>query len=287
MFSLSQEANLYASFLAAVTVFGFDRLISGGRLADKVLVPLMAGAIALGVTRGAYAGLAAGLAVYALATFAPWRRWGRSDVLRVGIGGTALAGSLLVGLLATLVLLPGGRPPTQPLDLTQPGFRSVPQAGPSAGPVTTPGYQVKPPPDTVTFRLNRITPALQDLSNSLLIGLGANSYGQRHLDPSNPGQPDHIAILAVAALYESGVVGAAGLAIGFGLVLLALFKATRRRPDRGKIAAYAGALVCLLVAYEATNALNFALIWLLAGAGLAASVAPVDGAEETRVPLPG
>jgi len=109
-----------------------------------------------------------------------------------------------------------------------------------------------------------------------LIGLGADSFGQRHTIPSQPEQPDHIAILAVAALYESGVLGAAGLAIGFALVLLVLLKSTRRREDRGRIAAYAGALVCLLVAYQATNALNFSLIWLLAGAGLAASAAPLD-----------
>jgi hypothetical protein len=61
-------------------------------------------------------------------------------------------------------------------------------------------------------------------------------------------------------------------------VLLVLLKSARRRADRGRIAAYAGALVCLLVAYQATNALNFSLIWLLAGAGLAASAAPVDPA---------
>jgi len=66
------------------------------------------------------------------------------------------------------------------------------------------------------------------------------------------------------------------LAIGVGLVLLVLFKAARRRSDRGAIAAYAGALVCLLVTYQVTNALNFSLIWLRAGAGLAASLVPSD-----------
>ena len=130
-------------------------------------------------------------------------------------------------------------------------------------------------------------PALGDLPKSPLIGLGANSFGQRHADASQGGAPDHIAILAVAALYESGVLGAAGLGIGFALVLLALFKATRRRPDRGLIAAYAGAVVSLLVAYEATNALNFALIWLIAGAGLAASAEPTDPGQGLTAPLPG
>jgi peptidoglycan/LPS O-acetylase OafA/YrhL len=74
----------------------------------------------------------------------------------------------------------------------------------------------------------------------------------------------------VAALYESGVVGTAGLTIGFALILLTLWRASRRRDAIGPMAAaYLGSLISLLVAYQATNALNFSLIWLIAGAGLA------------------
>jgi O-antigen ligase len=138
----------------------------------------------------------------------------------------------------------------------------------------------------VTFRLDRIPVAIADLRQSPLIGLGANSFGQRHTDISQ-NAPDHLAILALAALYESGVLGAAGLGIGFALVLWAFFRATRRRSDRGMIAAYAGALASLLVAYEATNALNFALIWLIAGAGLAAASEPQDAVEGLTAPLRG
>ena len=144
---------------------------------------------------------------------------------------------------------------------------------------------VIPPPDTIAFRLARVPEAIDDLSHSLLIGLGANSFGQRHTDVSQ-NAPDHLAILALAAVYESGVLGAAGLAIGFGLVLWMLFRSTRRRTNRGTIAAYAGAVVCLLVAYQATNAINFSLIWLLTGAGLAAAAEPIDPAEELSEPLP-
>jgi hypothetical protein len=122
------------------------------------------------------------------------------------------------------------------------------------------------------------------MPKSLIVGLGANSFGQRHADPSS-GARDHISILVLAAPYESGLVGAAGLGIGFCLVGLALFKATRRLADRGTVAAYAGAIACLLVAYEATNALNFALIWLLIGAGLAAATAPA-GQPPTEEPAP-
>jgi hypothetical protein len=137
----------------------------------------------------------------------------------------------------------------------------------------------------VGFRLERVPLALADMPKSLIVGLGANSFGQRHADPSANGAPDHISILAVAAPYEAGLVGAAGLGIGFLLVLLVFSTATRRLADRGTVAAYAGAIACLLVAYEATNALNFALIWLLVGAGLAAATRP-SGPSPADEPAP-
>ena len=266
VFSLSWEANIYASFLAALTPIGINRLLSGGRRFDRVLVPVMVAAIALGVTRGAYLGLIAGLAVYALLTVAPARLRDREARRRVGVWGAVIAGSFGAGLLLTAVLLAGGRQPTNPLDFTKPDW------GRGPGVAVPAGIEVLSPPDTITFRLDRVPVALADMPDSLIVGLGANSFGQRHADPSSKGAPDHLSILVVAAPYEAGIVGAAGLGIGFLLVLLALFKATRTRADRGTVAAYAGAVVCLLAAYESTNALNFSLIWLLVGAGLAAAI---------------
>lgn len=272
VFSLSWEANIYASFLAALTPIGINRLLSGNRLADKVLVPVMVAAIALGVTRGAYLGLIAGLAVYVLFAVVPGRTWDRKTLRRVEVWGAVIAVSLGAGLLLAAVLLAGGRQPTNPLDFTKPFWGRGPDAPIPARIV------VLSPPDTISFRLDRVPVALADMPDSLIVGLGANSFGQRHEDPSSKGAPDHLSILVVAAPYEAGIVGAAGLGIGFWLVLLALFKATRTRADRGMVAAYAGALVCLLVAYQATNALNFALIWLLVGAALAAATQPAGPA---------
>jgi hypothetical protein len=278
VFSLSWEANIYASLLAALTPIGIDRLLSGNRPADKVLVPVMVAAIALGVTRGAYLGLIAGLAAYILLAVPP-RPWDRRVMRRAGAWGAAIAGSLGAGLLISAVLLAGPRPPGNPLDFTQPNWGRGPGA-PAAATV-----KVLPPADTVSFRLDRVPVALADIPNSLIVGLGANSFGQRHTFGSH-NTPDHISMLVLAALYESGVAGAAGLGIGFWLVLLALFRATRRRADRGTVAAYAGAVVCLLVAYEATNALNFALIWLLVGAGLAAALEPAAEPAPAEGPAP-
>jgi hypothetical protein len=150
--------------------------------------------------------------------------------------------------------------------------QATPSVSTTATPTATPAPTLALINDTLAWRLDRIPTALRDLPGDPVIGLGANSFGQRHLDPSQINAPDHIAILAVAALYESGVVGSSGLAIGFALILLALWR-TSRRPIVGPLAAaYIGCLVSLLVAYQATNALNFSLIWLLAGAGMAIAV---------------
>jgi len=67
-------------------------------------------------------------------------------------------------------------------------------------------------------------------------------------------------------------IGGAGLVIGIGLILLALWRASRRPIVGPLAAAYLGSLMSLLVAYQATNALNFSLIWLIAGAGMAIAV---------------
>ena len=113
--------------------------------------------------------------------------------------------------------------------------------------------------------------------------MGANSFGQRHIDLSQgPAVPDHLAILAVAALYESGVVGFAGLTVGFALLLVALWRASGRSATGPIAAAYLGSLISLLVAYQATNALNFSLIWLIAGAGLALAFSKT--ADGSRAP---
>ena len=156
-------------------------------------------------------------------------------------------------------------------------------SSPGGSASTTPapaGHVVLPPaPDTIAFRLDRIPVALKDLSRDPILGLGANSFGQRHADPSQGGAPDHIGILALATLYESGLVGSLGLFFGFALILFVLWRASRH-PTRGPLAAaYLGSLVCLLVSYQATNAINFSLIWLIAGAGLALAFSEPAGSD--------
>jgi hypothetical protein len=66
------------------------------------------------------------------------------------------------------------------------------------------------------------------------------------------------------------------LALVFVLIAILLLRAlvaAEERNDAAITAAYAAAAVTLLVAYQATNAIHFAVNWLLIGAALAWSVA--------------
>jgi hypothetical protein len=286
VFGVSWEANLYSSLLGALSPFVIEEFRCRPRPRSAALVAVVFLGFAVGVSRGAYLALAAGLITY-LGVLLVRKQRPRSLLLPVSV----VMGAVVVGALVAPVLLPAGRDLNQPINLTTPGWGrglaigpyllpgwsseglaggSPASTGPSIPGTTTTHIVLPPYPDTIGFRLERIPVALKDLPRNPIIGLGANSFGQRHADPSQAGgPPDHIAILAFAALYESGVLGALGLAIGFVLILLAFWRASRHPTTGPMAAAYLGSLVCLLIAYQATNALNFALIWLIAGAGLA------------------
>ena len=297
VFGLAWEANIYASLLAALSLFAIERFRSRPRPASAALVVLALLGMAVGLTRGAYLGLATGLIVYAF-VFLYRRQRPRSLLLPASV----VIGAIVVGALVAPALLNLNRPPNEPMDLTTPGWgrglaigpyllpglpnlagqpvqsgagdtslpagspkpttsNPAPQPSSSTAPQPSSSTAPQPNPDSIQLRLNVIPVAVEDWGRDPIIGLGADSFDQRH--------QDHIAILAVAALYESGVVGFAGLTIGFALILLALWRASGRSAAGPMSAAYLGSLVCLLVAYQATNAINFAEIWLIAGAGLA------------------
>jgi O-antigen ligase len=143
------------------------------------------------------------------------------------------------------------------------------------------------PPDTISFRLERVPLALEDLATSPWTGLGAASFGQRHADPTQGGAPDHIAILVVALPYEAGIIGALFFSLAVALLLLAMIRASRSGWATGLAAAYLAAIVTLLVAYQATNALVFGVNWLLAGAALALAARTHDRDARGEVSSPG
>jgi hypothetical protein len=241
--------------------FAVERLRQRQTVRDAVVAAVILFAIGFGVTRGAYLGLVAGFVVYGIVLL--WRRRIGPPLLPIvalasvaTLAGVLLSGVILATPLATLptggVPLPGG-----------PGSSLSP--GSTLAPIPLPEW-----PDTISQRLDRVAPALDDLATSPWIGLGASSFGQRHADFSQAGAPpDHIAILVVALPYEAGVIGALFFSLAVALLLLALIRASRSGWATGFAAAYLAGIVSLLVAYQATNALVFGLNWLLAGGALA------------------
>lgn len=276
---LAFEANLFASMLGAMAPFALDRFRTRPVLATAIPLIVIVIGVGLGVTRGAYLGLAAGLLVYLGVVV--YRSPRRSQVLAII---PVMVVALLLAPSIAAITLPVGRPSTPATATPRPGESASP--GASASPAVSP----TPAVDTFTYRTIRIPTALNDLRKSPIIGLGAASFGQRHDIPKLPaGTPDYNGILALVAVYESGLLGASALALGFALSLVVLFRLSRTRP--GPAAAYAASIVALLVAYEATNALFFSINWIILGAGLALAVqamgepaatigSPLDSAEK-------
>ena len=266
---LAWEANLFASFLGAMAPFALEYFRTRVRVRWATPAVLIIVALGLGVTRGAYIGLAAGLIVYLLALVIR-SAVNRSSLRRV-VAVIAIA-AVLAPVGAT-VLLPGQRPSflaTWYTSLVKPSPAGSGSPGGSGGTTPTPTPMPTPLTDTLEWRIDRLPTALNETKGSPIIGLGAATFGQRHDIPGQPGQPDYLAILAVVTLYESGVLGTLALGVGMLLVLWMLFRASKFSP--GPAAAFGGSLVSLLVAYESTNALFFSFNWLIIGAALAFAV---------------
>jgi hypothetical protein len=275
------EANLYASFLAMCVPFALEVARGPRRKLGLLMLVLVVVGLPLGQTRGAYVGAIAGVAAYAAVRLARERR--RTDLPAL----TAVtAAAFVVGLLAANILLPNAverraanaassASPGPGASFGPSGSGGLPGSSIAAGPDASPIPTLAPYPDTVTFRLDRVPIAIRDLPESPLIGFGAESFGQRHVDPSQKGLPDHLAILAVAAVYDAGILGALALAIGFFLVLVGLWRVAGTAsgagdgPTVGAAAAFVGSLVSMLVSYQATNALHFAINWIVIGAAAA------------------
>ncbi len=273
--ALAFEANLFASMLGAMAPFVIERYRPRRDLVSAVSVVMIFIGFGLGVTRGAYIGLGVGLIVY-LGLLAYRSRY-RADVLAIV---PVIAVALLLAPSVAVVSLPLERPSGSALTTPTPDHdgSSSPTAGESSGrPSRSPSSTPAPTPaptgttDTFSYRTDRIPTTLRDLQESPIIGLGAATYGQRHLlTGSNAGAPDYIGILALVALYESGLVGALALALGFAFALRLLLGSSARHP--GDAAAYVASVITLLVAYQATNALFFSINWIILGAGLALAV---------------
>jgi len=114
------------------------------------------------------------------------------------------------------------------------------------------------------FRLVRLRQSLADLAASPWIGLGANSFGQRHADPSQSFRSDYLGMLPFTVLYDAGLIGLAGFLLFIAGTVIHLL--------RWRVApvalAFAASLAIMLMSYVMTDALRFASNWILIGAAL-------------------
>jgi hypothetical protein len=271
VYAVAWETNLYASFLAMCAFFALEAARRRSRFGVAMLALVLVG-FPLGITRGAYIGLAAGALAY-VATLVTIDRHA-VDFRRLG----ALSAPLLaVGILASMTTLPN-------LLERAPGSNPAASGGPasgqsgSPGPVATPAPTLAPSSDTLEFRLERVRVALGEVPQSPIIGFGAEAFGQRHPRRYAGSGADHIAVMGVEVLYQSGIAGLAALTVGFAMLLFALWQSARRSFSRmdgrsvAAAAAFIGALVAMLVAYQVTTSVQFAINWIIVGAATALTV---------------
>lgn len=261
------EVNLYAIYLAVIVPLAFERFRHRRDATSSLVLAMLLLGLALGVTRGAWLGLGAGM----VAMFGVILLRGASRAT-IGRGLAVAATGAVIGIvLATRLLDPS-------VQLEH--LAAAPR--PTPGPGASPGASLAPTPtlqvstggtdQTVAFRLDHIRPALDDWKTSPIIGLGAESFGMLHPERTPSGVADHLAIMALAVLHDAGLVGVAGLVVVGWLVARALWRAAADRRITGLAAAFIGSLTVLVVAYQATNALHFALNWLLLGTALGMAV---------------
>ena len=288
---LAWEFNIFSSGTAIAIPLAISRYLGSGRRVDLAVVGILGLGVWLALTRTVFAALAVGLVIYlALLLWrdrAGVRRWlprfaTAALAIAVGVGAGALVNvatsSAKPGLLAERVpardvaVLPA--PPT-----SAPGSATIPST-PVPGPTpaeSDPAGSAMPSQSlprllsvdlgdtsSMEFRLVRLRQSLADLPASLWIGLGANSFGQRHADPSQGFRSDYLGMLPFTILYDAGLIGLAGF-----LVFVAGTVSHMVQSRGGPVAvAFAASFAIMLMSYVMTDALRFASNWVLIGAAL-------------------
>lgn len=223
-YGLSYESNILAATLA---VWAFVALTCPGivpRRARNLIVVLAGMAIALSLTRAAVVGLAAGLLVWALMEgLLGWRVVVRMCAVTVGVIGLSY-------VVAPNVVAPIATKAGRLFDF-----------GSGNG----------------QLRVSEWKKSLGDISGAdWLVGLGTNSYGQRHLDPTRPDLriPAYLGNLPLQVVYDSGIVGA-GLLCG---AVVRVIPKTRRQAARAL-----GLLTVYVACAVATSPFWFGTTWVL------------------------
>lgn len=237
-YGLSFEANIFAGVTCIWAVVALAspgpwvaRGVRGGLLGLAPVVALVSH------TRAALAALAVGVLVLLIArTSGQVRR----KVLPVTAGMAALvAAALAVGV---------------------PGTDEIANKFAQSFDVNTPNARI---------RIDNNAVALADLDpTSTVLGLGTNTYGQRHVQRAPDGSlvPSYVGSLPLQVLYDTGLVGLAVLTIG-------LVRASRRRlrPGLGN-----AVLAALLTMSLSTSFFWFATTWVFLLIGCSDLVERVD-----------
>jgi hypothetical protein len=255
------ENNIYGSFTGAAALAFFVLMrernpVFRRRFATLAFWICMVGLV-LSSTRGAWVGFIIGFG--ALLFFR--RPHGRRASPVAGVGIMAV----LVAVLAAGALWYSAQPPTTSVDTG---------TGSSVALSTDAGTLLDFSSGTGASRLSEWRTALNDFRRSPLIGLGTNSYGQRHLavnaTDSNP-VPGYLGNLYVRTLYDSGIIGFLFLAF----FLLPVIRPRRAlQTSRGDLAPIARAFLfgylVLAVAFAATDASFQPWPWVFLGLARAA-----------------
>jgi O-antigen ligase len=241
------EANLFGSFQGFTVVATVALLSSGEKMKRSVFLLLILGttvstvALAFSLTRAAWLGALCGLLLVALFQL----RSGRSLMLLLRLA--------VVGLASLAVLIPTGL-----LESVAARFRDI-------------GISESSGSGTLAFRLERFRVALQEWPASPILGLGTNSYGQRHWDPTQDYAPDYLPNLLLATLYDTGIIGSLTLLIVFVVLVGALIWLALRGETAWQ-RAIALAMLCgaavLFVSYQTTNGFWFSYVWIILAVAL-------------------
>jgi hypothetical protein len=266
---LSWEANILAINLAMALAFvvvpdGLPGVSPRVRIAALLWLALGLG---LAYSRGGLVAL--GVAVGTMALGLAWlgrRHFGQILRLKLAplgaLGALSLVialgtiqtqstlGRMGVGITPGTVITDGDDTDDIPIPTARPADPGDPE------PSASPEIRYVGTGDTLALRLRNIRIGIDEMMRSPLIGLGTDSYRQRHIEPSCR-CPAHIANLPAAALYDAGIIGIVGLG---GLILTALWATWRMRAW-----GYLGALVVLIIGYQVTDAFRFASNWVFLG----------------------
>jgi hypothetical protein len=284
-FALVWEPNIFGSCVAIVAPFAVDRFIRLGRPIDLIPLSLVSLGLGIALTRAAWIAVLAGLISYACIMAVRENVFVAHVARQISAALIVLVFGSLLGIYLTAWgqgaspgLLAQRAPAPETIQVpalasgiaiaaSSPGATSAPTASPTVGPAIAVDLTSG---ENIAYRAKQAVQALSDILTSPAIGLGANSYGQRHVGSSQANLPDYLSTFPLTVLYDSGLVGAAG----FGVFVLSMVLAMWKSSDRRLAAPYLASMVVMAVAYVATDALRFSQNWLIFGAALGLACRP-------------